>query len=98
MRLRTTRDRLLAQLGELAVVNERLAGNETCDARAKIEFLQIRRRNWEGIFDYVTRKDVAATLAVIEEANKKVSPHALACTCREGMLFVMLTQGCLHLK
>lgn len=55
------------------MVNERLAGNESCDARAKIEFLQTRRRNWEQIFDYVTRQDVAATLAVIEEANKKVA-------------------------
>jgi hypothetical protein len=88
VRLRTTRDRLLAQLGELAVLNERLAGNEARDARARIEFLQTRRRNWEQIFDYVTKQDVAATLAVIEEANKKVIPNLftgfLMLSCQQG--------------
>lgn len=76
VRVRTSDSRKFDELLELAVLNERLAGHlEPWQARQKLEYLRKRRKNWERIFEYVTKQDAAATLAVIEEANRKV--HAV---------------------
>ncbi len=73
VRIRQTAQRQKDELLELAVLNERLAGTMApWQARNRLEQLRMRRRNWEAIYDYVTRTDAAATLALIEEANKKV--------------------------
>eukprot|EP00884_Botryococcus_braunii_P002682 jgi/Botrbrau1/12414/Bobra.0229s0010.1 len=56
-----------------------------------------RRRNWEQIFDYVTKQDVAATLAVIEEANRKVE-EALSEGSRERNSVASLKTNLIKLK
>jgi hypothetical protein len=72
--VRTTMQRQMHDLVELAVVNERLAGRlAPWEARARLEVIKARRRNWEAIVDYVTRQDVEVTLELIEEANARVS-------------------------
>ena len=81
MRVRKPHDRQREQLAELAVLNERLAGNQSLAARRRIEWLKIRRKEWEQIYNYVTKHDAAVSLAIIEEANRKVeaqvkSPNA----------------------
>jgi chlorophyllide a oxygenase len=77
VRVRTKDSRQLDELLELAVLNERLAGRlEPWQARQKLEYLRKRRKNWERIFEYVTKQDAAATLAMIEEANRKVRAGA----------------------
>ncbi len=63
-----TRTRLL---GELACLNERLAGRKPHEARQRVEWIQRRRRNWELIYEYVTKTDAAVTLSIIEAANAK---------------------------
>ncbi len=58
---------------DLAVLNERLAGRlEPWEARSKLEYLKMRRKHWEFAYEYVTKAEVTATLAVIEEAYVKV--------------------------
>jgi hypothetical protein len=70
-------------LVELAVLNERLSGvNEPWEARNRLEMIRTRRKNWEHIFDYVTKQEAAATLEIIEAANEQVSPflpYSLLC-------------------
>ncbi|WIA31318.1 hypothetical protein OEZ86_002220 [Tetradesmus obliquus] len=57
-------------LVELAVLNERLSGvHEPWEARNRLEMLRTRRKNWEHIFNYVTKQEAAATLELIEAAN-----------------------------
>lgn len=69
---RRTVDRQIDQLVDLAVVNERLAGRPAWEVRSRLEHLKKDRKNWEQIFEYVTKQEAVATLAVIEEANRKV--------------------------
>ncbi|KAK9835226.1 hypothetical protein WJX81_007254 [Elliptochloris bilobata] len=77
VRVRNLSWRQAQQLAELTVLNERLAaGNEgptVIAVRKRIEWLRARRRVWERIYNYVTKQDAAATLAVIEDANSKVA-------------------------
>ncbi len=73
VRIRSMEDRKLEELLELAVLNERLAGAPSWEVRRRLEYLKLRRRNWEAIYHYVTQTDACATLALIEEANRKVS-------------------------
>jgi hypothetical protein len=73
VRVRRTEERAKDELLELAVLNERLAGNkQPWEARQRLEYIKMRRKNWEHVYDYVTKTDAAATLALIEEANEKV--------------------------
>jgi hypothetical protein len=37
-----------------------------------LEYLKKQRSNWEAIYNYMTTTDAAATLELVEEANKKV--------------------------
>ena len=73
VRMRQSTDRQKSQLADLALVNERLAGNESWEIRQKLEHLKSKRKNWEFIYEYVTKLDAIATLARIEEANVKVN-------------------------
>ena len=73
MRLRRLHDRQREQLAELAILNERLAGNQSPAARRRIEWLKIRRKEWEQIYNYITKRDAAVSLALIEEANSQAS-------------------------
>ncbi|KAF5831455.1 hypothetical protein DUNSADRAFT_13130 [Dunaliella salina] len=61
------------ELLELVVLNERLAGRESWEARRRLEYLKKRRSNWEAIYNYITTSDAAATLELVEEANHRVS-------------------------
>ncbi|KAL0050387.1 hypothetical protein WJX82_010164 [Trebouxia sp. C0006] len=70
--MRQSSDRQKSLLAELALVNERLAGKESWEIRQKLEHLKSKRKNWELIYEYVTKLDATATLARIEEANTKV--------------------------
>lgn len=72
VRRRQSTDRQKSLLADLALVNERLAGNESWEIRQKLEHLKSKRKNWEFIYEYVTKLDATATLARIEEANIKV--------------------------
>jgi len=83
MRVKRVRDRKVDQLADLAVVNERLAGGkEPWAARHRLEYLQQQRQQWEGVVEYLTRTDAAATMATIEEACQKVN-EALSEESRE---------------
>lgn len=82
VRVRTAASRQVDQLQDLAVLNERLAGSQGWEARQKLEYLKTKRKNWEAIYNYVTKQDAAATLAVIEEASRKVE-EALSEEARE---------------
>jgi len=67
------------ELLELVVLNERLAGRMPAwEARRRLEYLKKRRSNWEAIYNYITTSDAAATLELVEEANRKVG-------AREGL-------------
>lgn len=70
VRVRTIAKRQMDDLVELAVLNERLSGvHEPWEARNRLEMLRTRRKNWEHIFNYVTKQEAAATLELIEAAN-----------------------------
>jgi chlorophyllide a oxygenase len=73
-------------LGELAMLNERLSGGKPHEVRLRVEWLQRRRRNWELIYQYVTRTDAAVTLSLIEAANAKAraswASHIGGCAAR----------------
>lgn len=80
VRVRTAAQRQKDELLELAVLNERLAGVvNPWEARRKLEYIKMRRRNWEHIYNYVTKHEAAATLSLIEEANQKVGALAELC-------------------
>lgn len=75
VRVRNSQDRAHKQLVDLAVLNERLAGDKgggPWEARKRLEYLTTRRLEWEHVYEYITKTDAAATLASIEEAYKKV--------------------------
>lgn len=73
VRVRTIARRQMDDLVELAVLNERLSGaHEPWEARNRLEMIRTRRKNWEHIFNYITKEEAAATLDIIEEANEQV--------------------------
>lgn len=77
VRVRTIAKRQMDDLVELAVVNERLSGEHTpWEARNRLELLRTRRKNWEHIYNYVTKQEAAATLDLIEQANQQVCSTA----------------------
>ncbi|KAK9816649.1 hypothetical protein WJX72_003294 [[Myrmecia] bisecta] len=98
VRLRSTEDRCRSQLADLTVLNERLAGRQTTwQIRTRLEYLKTRRRNWESIYEYVTKADASATLAMIEEANRKVEA-ALSEESRERTSVVALKTQLVELQ
>lgn len=40
--------------------------------RQRLEHMKLRRRNWELVYQHVTRADALCTLGAIEEANARV--------------------------
>lgn len=73
VRVRTISQRAQDDLVDLVVLNERLSGEiNPWEARTRLELLRKKRKNWEHIYNYVTKADAAATLALIEEANEQV--------------------------
>lgn len=73
MRVQRVRDRQADQLADLAVMNERLAGApQPWAARHRLEYLKHQREQWEGVVEYLTRTDAAATMSTIEAASRKV--------------------------
>lgn len=84
MRVQRVRDRQADQLADLAVLNERLAGSpQPWAARHRLEYLKHQREQWEGVVEYLTRTDAAATMATIEAASIKVN-EALSDEARES--------------
>jgi chlorophyllide a oxygenase len=83
VRVRSAADRARDQLGDLAVLNARLAGagpaaprraagEDAAAVRRRVDYLKRRRRSWELVTAYVTRQDALCTLAAIEDAARKV--------------------------
>lgn len=60
------------QIGELAVLNERLAGQESWQIRKRVDYLKSKRQAWAGIVNSVVQEDVALTLSSIEQALLEV--------------------------
>ena len=85
VRVRNLTWRQAQQLAELTVLNERLAAGSRASSviavRKRIEWLRARRHVWERIYNYVTKQDAAATLAVIEDANSKAGVQRAGCLC-----------------
>lgn len=80
VRVRTISQRAQNDLVDLVVLNERLHGEiNPWEARSRLELLRKKRKNWEHIYNYVTKADAAATLALIEEANEQVCAVAKCC-------------------
>lgn len=80
VRVRTTASRQRSELLELAVLNERLAGNvEPWEARARLEVLRNRRRAWDAVYDLIGGSDAAATLEMIEAAAEQVRCSDYSC-------------------
>jgi hypothetical protein len=80
VRVRTISQRAQNDLVDLVVLNERLHGEiNPWEARSRLELLRKKRKNWEHIYNYVTKADAAATLALIEEANEQVCAVAERC-------------------
>ena len=73
LRLETAPERRTRLSGELAVLNEKLRGGKPAAARARVAWLQRRRRNWELTTEYVTRDDQTVTLQLLEAGYAKVS-------------------------
>ncbi len=92
MRIRSAEDRKLEELVELTVLNERLNGRPSWAVRRRLEYLKLRRRNWEAIYHYITETDAVATLALIEEANRKVR-HRLSQDEQRSAAHQMATEG-----
>uniref|UniRef100_A0A7S0RR27 Rieske domain-containing protein n=1 Tax=Chlamydomonas leiostraca TaxID=1034604 RepID=A0A7S0RR27_9CHLO len=73
VRVRSMEDRKLEELLEVAVLNARLSGDvDPWKARRRLDYLKLRRRNWEAIYHFVSETDAVVTLELIEEANRKV--------------------------
>lgn len=98
VRLRHSTDRQMSQLADLALLNERLAGNESWEIRQKLEHLKSKRKNWEFIYEYVTKLDATATLARIEEANMKVIHARRKCSPPCRFCDVLTAPTCPHLQ
>lgn len=94
VRVRTIAKRQMDDLVELAVLNERLTGtHDPWDVRNRLELLRTRRKNWEHIYNYVTKQEAAATLDLIEEANQQVLLQRPA-SCKHTALACRTTARC----
>lgn len=72
IRYRRPENRCPDQLLELTVLNERLLGSSPWEVRRKVEYLKKRQENWDLVYEYIVKREAAATLMTIEEANRKV--------------------------
>lgn len=76
VRVRTSASRPLDTLLEVAVLNERLKGTDPWEVRRKLEYIKMRRKNWEKIYEHITKQEAVATLEAIEEASRLVDEAA----------------------
>jgi chlorophyllide a oxygenase len=72
VRVRQAGDRAMSQLGELALLNESLMGQETWKIRKKVEYLKSKRKAWEGVYNAACKQEVSLTVAHLEEAIAEV--------------------------
>ena len=73
VRVRTSETRKMNEMLDLAVLNERLAGRmDAWEARSRLEYMKMRKKEWSLAYEYITQSEVTATLEVIEAAYRKV--------------------------
>lgn len=60
------------QLGELAVLNERLAGQQAWQIRKRVEYMKKKRAAWEGVYESACKHDTATTLSSLEASLAEV--------------------------
>eukprot|EP00210_Caulerpa_lentillifera_P003116 g2978.t1 len=97
IRVRQPENKCQDQLLELTVLNERLAGASPWEVRRRVEYLKKRQMNWDLVHDIIVRRDAAATLDLIEEANNKVE-QALSEETKETKSFVELKRDLIDLQ
>ncbi|BDA42480.1 Chlorophyllide a oxygenase, chloroplastic [Coccomyxa sp. Obi] len=97
IRVRDKQERINNLWGELAALNERLAGGDAITARKRIDYLRVRKVHWARIISAATQYDTAITLALIEDANKKVA-EALKSETRERAPVPVLKKQLLSLQ
>ena len=76
VRVRLANDRAKAQLGELALLNESLMGQEPWKIRQKVEYLKSKRQAWEGVYNAACKQEISMTVANLESAMAEVRFHA----------------------
>jgi hypothetical protein len=74
VRVRMPSDRGKEQLGELTVLNERLAGHQAWQARKRVEYLKGKRKAWESVYEVACKHETAMTLNSLETAILEVWP------------------------
>lgn len=72
VRVRQANDRARAQLGELALLNERLMGQDSWRIRQKVEYLKSKRKAWEGVYNAACKQEISLTVAHLESAMAEV--------------------------
>jgi hypothetical protein len=72
LRVRQAGDRGKEQIGDLAVLNELLAGQQAWQIRKKVEYLKKKRAAWEGVYKAACKHDTALTLASLEKSIAEV--------------------------
>ncbi|EIE20925.1 hypothetical protein COCSUDRAFT_54279 [Coccomyxa subellipsoidea C-169] len=97
IRVRDKQERINNLWGELAALNERLAGGDAITARKRIDYLRVRKEHWARIISAATQYDTAITLALIEDANKKIA-EALKTEMRERAPVPVLKKQLLTLQ
>jgi hypothetical protein len=88
VRIRLAGDRAKDQIGELAVLNERLAGQKTWEIRKRVEYLKRKRSAWEGVYNAACKHEIALTLSSLEQAMAEVRPRKLRCNLSEMFVYV----------
>jgi hypothetical protein len=79
VRVRMPCDRGKEQLGELTVLNERLAGHQAWQARKRVEYLKGKRQAWESVYEVACKHDTSMTLNSLETAILEVCLFYMAC-------------------
>lgn len=97
IRVRQPENKCQDQVLELAVLNERLAGASPWEVRRKVEYLKKRQVNWDLVYEIIVRREAAATLDLIEEANNKVE-QALSEETKEKKSFIELKRDLIKLQ
>lgn len=72
VRVRRAGDRAQDQIGELAALNERLAGHEAHKIRQRVEHLKRKRSAWKSVYESACRTDTALTLETLERSISEV--------------------------
>lgn len=72
VRGRLANDRAKQQLGELALLNETLLGEDSWRIRKKVEYLKSKRKAWEGVYNAACKQEVSLTVAHLESAMAEV--------------------------